>query len=425
MRETDQYLYLGSFFDYELSTSRIITGYLLTVPFVAFILKNALNKIFPMLLSTLMLIGVLPGVIIYILSTKESIYVFFIFYIYMVFILSFLVRKKLAFSVKKVGGSSDLSTDFNNESINLTLFKLVGLFGFVFYVYLSIKYINVMSFSGISEVYVQRGLFAGIVTWWEGYLIMFSKSIAAFSLLIVAIKLRNVNYLLPCLFIFLVDYSLGAHKSSLISMIFSILYYFVFSKMNIKKYYFLVVTLGVTLFSLLLQYAIIFKSSWLIVSIALYDRAFHVTSGLFARMYEYTNANYFFHGGTGLIGKIFSGVDNGMASTVEIGEAYFSETVQANADLVADGYLNFGTAGSFFQLFILWLIFNKRDNKIFEDNFILIMPLLFVYSKLLFSTGLQIVLLSGGMFFFVLLIKFGFRKGKVNFFVSKKQESVS
>lgn len=409
LREADRSLYLGGFFNYNLNVSDIILAYFASVPFISLILQNSTKKIFPMLLSTLLLVGVLPGVIMYALSGSESIYIFFIFYIYMVFAFSLVTRGKITFGLDEALKAESPLNNFQSGGVDFRLLRIFGLIGVGFYAYLTIKYFNIMNFRGISEVYVQRSLFQSVLSGWEGYFILFSKSIAAFSLLIIAISYRKAYYLLPMAFIYLSDYSLGAHKDSIVSIIFAVLYYFVLSRIDLKRYYFVIVAFGIGLFSLVLQYSVIFKRPWLDIVVSLYDRVFHVTAGLFARFYEYTNENYFFYGGTGILGKLFSGVDNGVASTVEIGEAYFSRNVKANADLIADGYLNFGIIGSFFQLFILWLIFNKRDNKVFSDYFILIMPMIFIYSKVLFSMGLQTTLLSSGMLFFIVLIKFGFK----------------
>ncbi len=409
LREAGSYLYLGRFFTYELDVGNIILAYFASVPVISYIIKNSTKRIFLMLLSTLLLVGVLPGVIVYSLSNSESIYLYFILYIYVVFVFVFFARNKVAFSLGRVGEFGLSSGSQRTDGVNLLLLRFFGLVATASFIYLIIKYFNIISFRGIAEVYVQRSLFQSVVLGWEAYFILFSKSVGAFSLLIIAVGLRRPYYLLPLIFIYLSDYSLAAHKDSIVSMIFAIFYYFVLSKIDLKKHYFVLVVCGIALFSLVLQYALVFENSWLDIVVSLYDRVFHVTSGLFGRFYEYTNENYFFFGGTGLLGKVFSGVDNGMASTYEIGQAYFSEGVRANADLVADGYLNFGIAGSFCQLFFLWLLFNKRDDRVFHDHFILIFPMVFVYSKILFSMGLQTTLFSSGLFFFIIMIKFGFR----------------
>ena len=93
-----------------------------------------------------------------------------------------------------------------------------------------------------------------------------------------------------------------------------------------------------------------------------------------------------------------------------IGDYYFSSGVVANADIISDGYVNFGMVGAIMQIFILWLFIGERDNRIFITNYMVIFPLTVVYGMVLFSMGLQTALLTGGMLFFFLLVKFGFKE---------------
>lgn len=402
LRETEQELYLGHFFEYNLNMRHVALGYVMSVPFIAFILQNAMHKIFSMLLSTLMILGVLPGVIVYTLSDYDaSMMTFFIFYIYIVFLLSIFTRKEIALHREE----EDLH--LSTQVINLKVLQILGMLGFIFYLYLTLKYFNILDLRGFNEVYIQRRLFADIASGWEVYFITFSKYISAFSFLIIAINLRKVSYLYPTIYIYLIDYALAAHKASIVLLLFAIVHYIVLSKIDIKRYYFILLFVVISIFSLFLQVSIYFSTVWSVKLIGLYDRVFHVTSGLFARFYEFANEYYFFYGGSGILGKLFSGVNE--AYTFVIGETYFSENVRANADIIADGYINFGIMGSLFQLLILWLFFNKRDDAAFETKFNSLIPLILIYSMVLFSMGLQTALLTGGMFFFILLIKFGFK----------------
>ena len=403
LRETEQGLYLGRFFEYDLNIGNIILGYFMSVPFIAFILQSSLNKIFSMLLSTLVLLGVLPGVIVYSLSNHNpSMMTFFVFYIYVLFILSLFTRREIALDM-----NNQQSVTLNPKVINLKILQIFGLIGFIFYIYLTIKYFHILNFRSINDVYIQRSLFASIVSGWEIYLITFSKYISSFSFLIIAINLRKSSYLYPTIYIYLIDYALAAHKASILFLIFAIFYYSILSKVDIKRYYFISLFSAISIFSLFLQINLYFSTSWSVNLVGLYDRVFHVTSGLFARFYEFANENYFFYGGSGILGKLFSGVNE--AYTFVIGETYFSENVRANADIIADGYINFGIIGSLMQLFVLWMFFNKTDNHTFETNFNSLIPLILIYSMVLFSMGLQTALLTGGMFFFILLVKFGFK----------------
>ena len=328
-------------------------------------------------------------------------------YIYLVFVLSIFSRRKITFEHKEI------KTKLLQEKvINLKVLHIFGFIGLMFYIYLMIKYFNILNISDIKNIYVQRSLFTNIVSWWEGYIIAFSKFVSALSFLIIAISLRKSYYLYFTIYIYLIDYALAAHKASLFMAMFAILYYNILSKLNIKKYYYVVILIVVFIFSLFLHLSIYNSSFFGNVIISLYDRVFFVTSGLFGRFYDFSNYNYFFGGGSGILGKIFSGVNE--PYTLIIGEFYFSKDVMANADLISDGYVNFGLFGSFCQLLFLWIFFNKSDNKILETNFNLILPLILIYSLVLFSVGLQTALLTGGMIFFLGLIKYGFKNKELN-----------
>ncbi len=404
LRETEQLLFLCNYFDYTFDLEKLILFYFLSVPFITYILSKSFINIFAILLSILMIIGVLPSVIIYAFSSDDSVIIFLLAHVYLVFLFTVFTRKEMVIDSTKIN-------EYKNDIviINLKFLQIIGILGFVFYMYLMIKYFNILNFRSISEVYIQRSLFQSLVSTWEGYPLIFSKTIATFSLLIIAINLRKWYWILPAIYIFLIDYSLAAHKASIFSAFFIIIYYFILNKLDLKKYFFIAIFFSIFFISLIMQYAIFFSTSWAQIIVSLYDRVFFVSAGLFARIFDFTHDNYFFYGGTGLLGKLFSGVDNGVAPTLEIGEYYFKEGVRANVNLIADGYLNFGFLGSFFQVFILWFFFNQRDNYIFQKSTTLLFPLVFIYAFLLTSLGLQTALLSGGMWLFILIIKFGFK----------------
>lgn len=389
------HLYLGAFFDFKFDFSNILLGYVLSVPFVAFILMRAQKNLFAMLLSILVVVGGLPGMIVYSQASLPSEWHFYAFYILCVFLLSLKSRKNINLGIAQ------------SHNVNYRLLLVVGGAGFVFYIYLIGKYFHYLQFRTFSDVYIQRNAFLDVVRSWELYGIAFSKFISAFSFLVVALSKRKSIYLLPIAFIYLADYLLAAHKASLVFLIFAVFYFYLGGVTALAKRFFEYLFLFVVLFSVVLHLAVSYYRDIGVVFIALYDRVFHVTSGLFARNFDFVHTHYFFNGGVGFLGKIFSGVPE--SSYEVIGRHYFSEGVAANSDLIADGYVNFGTAGAIGQLVVLWLLFGRKDNRIFQENIKYIFPWLFVYSIVLFSMGLQTALLTGGMFFFLMLLKFGFK----------------
>lgn len=399
LREYNVHLYLGSFFDYHPNPYRLLWFYIISAPLVAVILQKSASNLFLMLLSTLVLLGGVPGIIIYSQSSNESIFYFYSFYILLIFLFGLFSRKNI-----RIRGKNTSSGIFRINEKVLFIFSIAG---FVCYVYLSLKYYYLLSLRSINDVYIQRSLFASVVTPMEGYLIIFSKFIGSFSFLILAIKKRRALLLLPIAYIYIIDYLLSAQKSSAFLFLFCLFYYFYGSRINFKKYIFYIIFLVILAFSLALHISWYLGLHNLGLSmISLYDRVFDVSAGLFARNFEFANTNYFFHGGIGLLGKLFGGAQEN--PYIVIGEYYFSKGVVANADMISDGYVNFGTIGSIMQIFALWLFIGKRDNRFFKNNHSIIIPLTVVYSMVLFSMGFQTALLTGGMLFFFLLLKLGF-----------------
>ena len=142
--------------------------------------------------------------------------------------------------------------------------------------------------------------------------------------------------------------------------------------------------------------------------VALYDRMFFVTSGIFARNYDYITRYDFFYGGSSFLGRLIGSEPREVYYV--IGAEYWSDGVMANTDIISDGFVNFGFLGSIFSLLFLWLIFNKVDNRTYVHSFRFIYPLTIMYSiSSIFSLGLTIAFLSGGLFFYVFLIKYLFK----------------
>lgn len=404
LKETEQNLYQCNYFEFNYDFLNIIIFYFLSVPFISYILKKSNENIFSMLLSTLLIVGVLPGVVVLCFDMHSVTSYFFMFFVYLLFIFS-LLKSNFIFTKKNI---TKEVKQYEIE-MNVKLFKIIGFIGFFIYLYVFIRYINFLDFKSMGEVYVQRALSKELISNAEGYLIMFTKNLAAFSLLILALKFRMQLYVWMVVFIFATDYAFGAHKSSLFVIAYTLFYYYFLSKFDLKKYYYVFATILIVLVSILLNYVIVVDHPYLTKVIGLYDRAFHTNIGLFARIYEYCNEFGFFYGGNGFIGKLFLDAEDAISGTKTIGSYFFYDGVQSNTNFIANGYLNFGYIGSFVQIFILWLLFNKKDDFVFKTNFIIILPLIFMYSKLLNSVGIQTALLSGSMILFVFLIKYGFK----------------
>lgn len=397
------FLHQNNFFEYKFNFFTLIINYLITVPFISYILQKSFNKIFSMLVSILLIIGVLPGIIVYSFSNNESNFLFIILFVYLPFIFTIINRRRITTKTTKNKDTNGIIT------MNERIFKFVGFIGVLIYIYISIKYFKYLNFNPFSNIYIQRELYNTIVTGIDGYLILFAKNLSTYCLLIIAVLYRNIYIIFLIFFIFIIDFFLGAHKASIFSIIFVFLYYLYVYKINFEKYYYLIILYVISIISFVLILTIYYFNNFSFIILGLYDRVFHTTSGLFARIYEYCNEFYFFRGGTGLLGKIFDGVDKGLSSTKEIGSYYFSDGVQSNVNFISDGYLNFGIIGSFFQIFILWSLFNNKDDFICKKYFFLLFPLVLMYAKLLTSISIQTSLLSGGMIIFVIIIKYGFK----------------
>lgn len=396
------HLYLGTFFDYNLDILNIITSFLISVPIITLLISRNTNNIFIMLTSLIIIVGVLPGSILYSLSSLESKYTFYTLYILAILILSIKSPKKI-----NVISSADNNIS-QNTTMNPKFIKIFAFLGFLFYIYLDIKYFSILSFQGISDVYIQRSLFKSVVLGWEVYLIAYSKYISASCFLMLALYYKKFTYLIPLVYIYVSDYLLAAHKTSIALMLFSLIYYKYLYKMDVNKLYILLIITIVFIFTVALQFVNYINSDFMYTLVGLYDRIFFVTASLFARFYDFANNNYFFYGGSGVLGEILSSISVKDSYILVVGKEYFSDGVVANADLIADGYINFGFLGAMVPLFILSILFNRYDNYVYSKNFILLFPITFVYSLILFSMGLQTTLLTGGMFLYILIIKFGF-----------------
>lgn len=381
-------------FSYKFSVAAIVLAYFTSVPTLAVVIARSTKTIFGMLMSFLLSMGAVPAVIAYSFSDDPSRWAFIGLYLLIIPILSLFSRPNIRIRSRLM---PVLHVDIDS------LLWSIGMVGFFFYLYLAVKYRNNLAFHGLETVYEQRSAFAAVVARWEEYAIAYSKSLSAFSFIVLSLRKNSWSLILPCIFIFVVDYLLAAHKASLAFAAFSIAYYYICRRKD-RKFTVLYFALPVSaLFSILIPVLAGISSILFQVVVSLYDRLFLVTGGLFARYYDFASNNYLFRGGSGVLGSILGGVKEPYMFVV--GEKYFSAGVRANADLVSDGYINFGLVGSLAQIVILWILFGKRDNRLFMAKHQLLFPFMMLYMNDLFSMGLQTTLLTGGMFLFLIAIK--------------------
>jgi hypothetical protein len=265
----------------------------------------------------------------------------------------------------------------------------------------------------LDDVYTQRALSKDRFGAVEKYLYLFMKYVGGGLSIVLSIYLKKYLYYIFFLLIFLFDYFLGAHKFS-IGIILFVTSYIVYLK-YLSKYlggdslFFFYTAFGISLlFSILIT---LFKSVASIAPylIATYDRVFFVTVGIFARNYDYVTINGFFYGGSSIMGRLLGSEPRDVYYV--IGEEYWSKGVMANTDIISDGFINFGYLGVIVTVFIFWLSLNKVDDRVYLTSIRCLYPLTVLYSiSAIFSLGFSIALLSGGLFFYFILIKCLFKK---------------
>jgi len=392
LRTHDVHLYFVGVFPFD--ASRVLlncaVSFLVVLPVVYLFLIKSKEDIFAFIYSPLILVGGVSGVMVLIYSDLEVASLFFGLYILLPFLLTFLRFKGLGYSRIRVDKSGYRQLLF------------VGVLGVVFYVYLMARLRALLGVPDISEVYEFRAAFAAEVMGWEKYAIPFSKYLSAFALAAYAIATKRSLYLVGVVFIFVVDYMLAGNKSSLAFLGMSVLLYYGFAHKQ-RSYTPLYLVVPLVLFLLVLGAFYYFSLPGDIYVFGLYDRLFNVSSGLFVRYRDYAMNFQYFGGGDGLLGILLGGVPENYHDV--IGAFYFSEGVSANADLISDGYINFGVLGSIAVLLILRLLFSERDNEFYRKERNLLVVMLLPYTISIFSMGLQTSLLTGGLFWALLLMK--------------------
>ncbi|OQM76227.1 hypothetical protein [Manganibacter manganicus] len=259
-----------------------------------------------------------------------------------------------------------------------------------------------IGFPGLSEIYEYRHALSAAVMHWERYGMIFSKFVGGFSFGYLAISRRSSRYLIGSALIFISDYMLSGQRSSLVFIVIVILSYLWFVSMR-RRFKISDLLLGLSGLTISLGLASFLLGRISPYVIGIYDRAFHVSVGLFVRYLEQVEEVGLYWGGDGLLGEIFGG--NGQDYRIVIGRNYFGPNVSANADLVSDAYINFGVGGPFFVFLILRLLISRRDSKFFLHNREAALVFIIPYMFALFSMGLQTALVTGALAVALLIMK--------------------
>jgi hypothetical protein len=404
-------LYLGDWFNYEsLSVSFFVSALIAIIMVYIYLIRVAFSAITG-LLSALVLLGVTPGILAYSALDDPSTPYFYFCYVFPIMFLMVFSRYKIGTSF--TGHFAEKTSVKNIYSLRIIPVQILLLISFMLLLYFIIKNYSVLSWSGLDDVYTQRALSKDRFGAVEKYLYLFMKYVGGGLSIVLSIYLKKYLYYIFFLLIFLFDYFLGAHKFS-IGIILFVTSYIVYLK-YLSKYlggdslFFFYTAFGISLlFSILIT---LFKSVASIAPylIATYDRVFFVTVGIFARNYDYVTINGFFYGGSSIMGRLLGSEPRDVYYV--IGEEYWSKGVMANTDIISDGFINFGYLGVIVTVFIFWLSLNKVDDRVYLTSIRCLYPLTVLYSiSAIFSLGFSIALLSGGLFFYFILIKCLFKK---------------
>ena len=392
------YLYLGDWFDFEFSFfslfSSVVFGF-----FTLYLFLKKISGIYITLFSAVILLGVVPAIVIYSYSSDASKYYFYLSYVFFLFLFSFFLRRKVSLS-KCHGSCEDLKID-------IRFFRLIGLIGLILFVYFLLKNISHLNFSSLDDVYVQRAISRELVVGFEKYLYLFMKYGAGYSFVFLAFYFKSYLYFITFSVIFFFDYLLGAHKFSLFVIILMFIFF-----ISVKYKSLLKIKVEYLFFSLSFYFLLtlsvfmhLVKDIYIPYVIAIYDRLYFVLAGIFARNYDYVQSNGLFYGGSSKIGTIAGAepVDVYYA----IGAYYWTDGVMANTDIISDAFVNFGALGVFVTLLIFWALFNKVDDKFFYQNRYVFIPVVTIYSiSAVYSLGLSIALLSGGLIYLIFYLNF-------------------
>ncbi|MGB6082522.1 MAG: hypothetical protein WBF99_23995 [Xanthobacteraceae bacterium] len=391
-REFSWYFYFGNYFPYDRSllTPAIINAYCIVLPILYAFLRRVTRDLFSFLLTPIVVIGGVAGSIVTSFADLR----------WWLLITSLYLLLPLCFSYLSPPTVRIRRRDANYGPTNLLL--LTGSVATTFYIYLLIKYRSMLSLPSLNEVYEARYAFGAVVAGWEQYGITISKYAGAFCLVGYAVQKRSPLALLPVFFIYSVDYSLAGHKLSLGLLLMSwALYYWFGHRGKSLQVHTIPAALSAASATTLLVMAI--NPPWSLNVIGLWDRLFLVPAGLFARYYDFASETQFYWGGPGILGQIFGGLRENYYAAV--GEHYFGPMVSANADLISDAYINFGITGVFASFLILRLLISERDNRLYRQEQTFLITLMIPYSFVIFSTGLQTAMITGGFLLGLLILK--------------------
>lgn len=393
LRLNGTWLYFASNFrfDPEMLWLSLPVSAFVVAPLTFLILSRSKNDPFALAFVPLVLLGAAPGAIVICLSGEIAFAALFL-------CLYLALPALLLFAA--LPGVSYPRLQFRNHLHGP--FLLTGAIGVLIFLYLILKYHNLLSLASFDQVYVLRGTFRNVVEGWEKYAIAFAKFVSTFSLLAYAITIRRAFPLAGIVFIFMTDYMLDGNKLSIAYMLFSLIAFFfiVVCKQKYQPYVPVLLLCVVQATICIWVWADLPSSSFVV---ALYDRGFNVSATLFAKYFDYAHSETFLYGGNGLLGRIFGGVP--IDYYVAIGEKYFGPETSANADMISDAYINFGMWGVVASCAVLRLCFDRHDIIAYSDNREVIAVFMFPYCVEFTSVGLQTAMITGGFAFGLLVLK--------------------
>lgn len=397
-REFSWYFYFGNYFTYDRSllSIAVANAYCIVLPMLYAFLRRVTRDLFSFLLAPIVVVGGVAGSIITSFADLQ----------WWLLITSLYILTPLCFSYLSPPAVRISQRNATYNPTNSLL--LAGSIATTFYIYLLIKYRSMLSLPTLNEVYEARYAFGAVVAGWELYGITISKYAGAFCLVGYAVQKRSPLALLPVCFIYGVDYSLAGNRLSLGFPLISCALYYWFGHRG-QSFQVRTIPAALSIVSAATLLVMTINPPWSLNVIGLWDRLFLVSSGLFARYYDFANETQLYWGGRGILGQIFGGVQKDYYAAV--GEHYFGPMVSANADLISDAYINFGIIGVFAALLILRLLISERDNRLYRQKQTLLITLMIPYSFVVFSTGLQTAMITGGFLFGLLILKSYPRQG--------------
>jgi hypothetical protein len=378
-------------FDVRMLWISIPASILVIWPITFAILRRSRSDPFALVLTPLLLLGAVPGAILFFLSDDLAFAALFVsFYFLLPWLLTHIQIPCPNYPRIQFGGK------------DRGPILMVGVLGVLIYCYLALKYHRLLTVPSFDQIYVVRAAFREASAGWEKYATTFAKFVSAFSLTTYSIASRRASPLIGVAFIFVLDYMLDANKLSIACLVLScaIFVFFVIFSQNYQPY---AVVLLLCVAQTILCVWIPFELPNSTYLVALYDRGFNVSATLFADYFNFAHQMGFLHGGNGLLGHLFGGVPIDYYRA--IGERYFGPDTSANADMVSDAYVNFGAWGVLSAYVILRLLFNRRDITAYRNNTECCAVFLLPYSLALISMGLQTSMITGGFAFGLVVFK--------------------